>query len=306
MTKKNATIIGYGSQGRAQALNLRDSGWNIEIVLPAYSSKITAVQTDEITLSQNPKLSVANSQFVIMLAPDLKHGTIWNQWLKDALPPHSALLFAHGYSVHYKELQPRADIDVILAAPMCPGPSLRKRYECGGVSAFITSIQNDASGTASARLKTFLLDVTKNQYDEIPSTFVEETETDLFSEQVLTCGGLTHLIMAAFDTLIEAGYNPKIAYYTCLQECRDLAELFANQGLAGAFAKISGVARYGALTRGPTVIDSNTKRAMHKALSQIRSGEFRLELAEANANNSEPTAPWRNHLIEQLHSEIFG
>jgi ketol-acid reductoisomerase len=300
-TQQHVTIFGFGSQGRAQACNLRDSGWDVTVALKPGSKTIDAATSAQFTVTTNLTAAASATPFALMLCPDLAQSALWKDHLEEHLPSEAAIAFAHGYSMHYGGITPRADLDVLLAAPMCPGPALRQRYVDGGDTAFISAIAQNASGYAAARLERFLQAVTKHQYDEIKSSFAEETETDLFSEQALLCGGLSHLMLAVFDTIVAAGYNPKIAYYTCLHESRDLAQLFATKGLGGAFNAISAVARHGALTRGPRIITDTVRTTLAAMMEEIRSGQYAKEVEQTT---TEPTTPWRNHLIEQIHGEV--
>ncbi len=294
------TIYGYGAQGRAQALNVRDSGWDVTVVLRENSSSLARAAHDEIRTSTDCVAATRATQIAVLLIPDTAQPALYNELLAPHLPPHATLIFAHGFNIHYERILPREDLDVLLAAPMCDGIGLREKFCANEIIPIITAIHHDANGAAADTLQSYIGALTKNRCDVIPSTFAAETETDLFSEQVLLCGGLAFLILAVFDTLVAAGYDPKIAYYTALHEPKNLARLFSERGLQDGFANISAVARHGALTRGPRVIDDHVRATLQTILSEIQSGDYARELI---TNPPPAAAPWREHLIERLQAK---
>lgn len=279
---RKATIFGYGTQGRAQALNLRDSGWEMTVVLPAASKSIRVAEDDGMRVETDAAAAAKTAQIAVILAQDSAQPALWDS-IGGHLPKHAAVIFAHGYNIHYKQIVPQADLDVLLVAPLCPGTELRERYVTGSVAPIVTAIHQDASGNARQRLRDYITALSAGRVEEVESTFAEETETDLFIEQVLLCGGLSHLMLAAFEIMTEAGYNPRLAYYNCVHEPAHITKLFSERGLSGAFEKISATARYGALTRGPRIVDENMKRKMREIMEEIKSGHFACEL-KLNSN----------------------
>lgn len=277
----HATIFGYGTQGRAQALNLRDSGWTVTVALRPGSRSLAHAQHDGMTTTTDLITAAQSATLVALLITDQAQAQVWNDVLREHLPQHAALLFAHGYAIHFGAIQPRADLDIILAGPMCPGAELRTRYEAQHTTPIITAVHQDASGQACARLNEYIAGITGNHYDCVEATFAEETETDLFSEQALLCGGLGYLVKAVYDIMRAAGYNQKLAFYTATKEPVNLARLIAEHGVEGMLARISATARYGAQTRGPRVIDAHVRTTLQQILREIQDGSFARELTTA-------------------------
>ncbi|MBI4238445.1 MAG: ketol-acid reductoisomerase [Deltaproteobacteria bacterium] len=282
----HVTIFGYGSQGRAHALNLSESGWDITVVLRPESPSISIAKQDGVEVITDAISTACKTEICALLLPDLAQPELWREVLVTHLPTNSAILFAHGYAIHYGLITPRADLDIILAGPMCPGTELRNRYVARDSVPIVTAIQQDHSGHAAERLRAYVDGITGGRHDVIESTFAEETETDLFSEQALLCGGLGYLVQAVYELLVEAGYNPKLAHYTAMTEPVNLARLIAAHGVDGMLDRISHVARYGARTRGPRIIDTRVRQTLRTILAEIRSGSFQRELAEATKTQS--------------------
>lgn len=282
----HVTLFGYGSQGRAQALNLRDSGWDVTVVLRAGSAALARAAADGVATTTDAVAAARNAECCALLLPDLAQPALWTDVLAAHLPAHAALLFAHGYAIHYRLIAPRPDLDVLLAGPMCPGTELRTRYQERRAVPIVTAIHQDATGRAAARLQAYIDGITGASPDLIPSTFAEETETDLFSEQALLCGGLGALVEAVRTLLVEAGYNPKLARMTAETEPVNLARLIAEHGVEGMLNRISAVARYGARTRGPRVIDDHVRATLRTILDEIRNGSFQRELAATVKSSS--------------------
>lgn len=296
---QHITIFGYGSQGQAQALNLRDSGWAVTVAVRAGGTSHAKAEADGFAVLTDNIAAARAAHAAAILTSDRAQPELWQQALNEYLPRHAMVVFAHGYNIHYRHILPRPDLHILLAAPMCPGAALRARYRDGGTTPIITALHQDASGTARAWLDGFIRAITDGHVDEIRSSFAEETETNLFVEQALLVGGLSHLIVATFDTMVAAGYNPKLAYYWCLHDLRDLANLFADYGLAEGYARVSRTARHGAMTRGPRVIDDHVRATMQQLLAEVRSGDYDRELQTAE---DLPAATWRQHLLDKLHT----
>lgn len=304
----DVTIVGYGAQGRAQALNARDSGWRVTVALRPESPRIADARAEGLTVCTDWAAAARTAHRIVLLIPDVAQPVLWNSALAPHLPQGACVIFAHGYNIHYRTLQLRADLDIVLAAPLASGETLRGNYCASQPTPIATAVHQDATGTASATAREYASALSRPATQLIATTFAEETETDLFSEQVLSCGGLARMIHTAFETLIAAGYNRELVYYTCLHEMKDLAALFARHGLAGGFARISSTARYGALTRGPRVIGDTVRAAMEQALAEIRDGRFTKELAEEAkqgfAHTEALLKKLQSHLIETLHRNL--
>lgn len=274
----HATIFGYGTQGRSQALNLRDSGWVVTVALRPESRSLAHAQQDGMTTTTDLTSAARTATLVALLITDQAQAQVWSDILRAHLPTHATLLFAHGYAVHYRMIEPRADLDIVLAGPMCPGSELRERYLTQQITPIIRAVHQDTSGRARERLDEYIAGITGNHSDLVEATFAEETETDLFSEQALLCGGLGYLVKAVYDIMRAAGYNEKLAFYTATKEPVNLARLIADHGVDGMFARISATARYGAQTRGPRVIDAHVRTTLQQILREIQDGRFATEL----------------------------
>jgi ketol-acid reductoisomerase len=304
--KKPIVIFGFGAQGRAHALNLQDSGMNITICLPESSLSIADVKSSNFDLITDPQEAAKKAEIAIFLVPDQAQKDLYNE-IKDSLPLNSTLIFAHGLSIHYKLIEPREDLDIVLVAPMAHGNAVRTMFlEKTGVPMLIAVGQN-VTGAAWQTAKFYATALGSTEKSTIKTTFAEETETDLFTEQSLICGGLWGLIKSAFETLVEAGYSPEIAYYCCLKEAKIMSEMFANFGILGTFEKISDTARFGALSRGPRVIDKHVKEQMKEVLNEIRDGRFIDELEkelEGSEKTKEMMKSLSKHQLELMHKKI--
>jgi len=268
---KNSTIavLGYGSQGHAQAQNMRDSGLNVVIGLRSGSS--SAAQAREAGFEvRSPADASTRADIIQILAPDTVQADLYNESIKPGLKPGKALVFSHGFNIHYDLITPPVDVDVYMVAPKGPGHLVRRVYtEGGGVPALI-AIHQDATGNARKRALAHASGVGGGRAGILETTFKDETETDLFGEQSVLCGGLTALIMAGFETLTEAGYDPDIAYFECLHEVKLITDLIYEGGIARMRYSISDTAEYGDLTRGPRLIDASVKARMKEVLSEIQ------------------------------------
>jgi ketol-acid reductoisomerase len=269
-------VIGYGSQGHAHALNLRDSGVDVEVGLREGSSSWTTAEQAGLT-ARTISEAVAGAQVVSMLLPDQVQPQVYERDVSPALDPAAALLFAHGFNVHYGRIKPAASHDVIMVAPKGPGHIVRRLYEQGYGTPALVAVAQDASGHALELALAYGAAIGAGRAGMIETTFMEETETDLFGEQAVLCGGVTELIRLGFETLVEAGYQPEIAYYECLHELKLIVDLIYEGGLAGMRHSVSDTAEYGDLTRGPRVVDGHVRENMRKLLSEIREGSFAEE-----------------------------
>ncbi len=272
--QKEICIIGYGSQGHAHALNLRDSGVkNITIALRKGSASINKAEKDGFKVLDVDQ-AVKKSDICMILVPDELQADLYNDHLKENLKKGSSLLFAHGLAIHFQLISARDDLDVFMIAPKGPGHTVRSQYVDGGGVPCLLAINQDASGNALELGLSYASAIGGGRSGIIKTTFKEECETDLFGEQAVLCGGLTALIQTGFETLVEAGYSPEMAYFECLHEVKLIVDLIYEGGIANMRYSISNTAEYGDLTRGPRVINENVKKEMGKILKEIQSGKF--------------------------------
>jgi len=304
---RRVAVLGFGAQGRAQALNLRDSGVRLVVGLREDSAHRRACKGEGITVLA-PQAAAAECDVCVMLVPDEAQPRLYEEVLQPVLRPGAALLFAHGYNIHYRRLVPRRDLDVIMVAPLGIGEQVRRQYELGrGVPALL-AVHQDASGQAGAVAGAYAAANGHARAAVFETSFAEETETDLFAEQAVLCGGLGQLITAAFETLTEAGYPEEIAYFCCLHEVKLIADLVQSRGIAGMRRSISSTAAFGDATRGPRVIGAESRSAMREMLAEIRDGRFAAEL-DAEMKAGAPTlAAWRAaaeaHPLESVGERI--
>jgi ketol-acid reductoisomerase len=279
---KTVAIIGYGSQGHAHSLNLKDSGVNVVVGLRPESASVAKAKEHGLTVL-DPAAAAAAADVVMVLVPDEQHGKVWDE-IKGGIEPGNLLLTAHGFSILYGLIDPPQDIDVALVAPKGPGHMVRRQYLEGSGVPGLVGIHQDATGTAQKVALAYAKGIGCTRAGVFETTFKEETETDLFGEQAVLCGGASELVQAGFETLVEAGYNPQMAYFECLHELKLIVDLMYEKGLAGMRYSISNTAEYGDLTRGKRVITDDTRAAMKQILSEIQSGAFAREwIAENNA-----------------------
>ena len=272
--EKEICIIGYGSQGHAHALNLKDSGVkNIKIALRSGSISIKKAKEDGFVV-QEVKEAVKTADVCMILVPDELQADLYNDYLFNNLKKNSSLLFAHGLSIHFKLIVPREDLDVFMIAPKGPGHTVRGQYLTGAGVPCLLAIHQDASGNALELGLSYASAIGGGRSGIIQTTFKEECETDLFGEQAVLCGGLTALIQSGFETLVEAGYSPEMAYFECLHEVKLIVDLIYEGGIANMRYSISNTAEYGDLTRGPRVINAEVKKEMRKILDEIQTGKF--------------------------------
>ncbi|MEO5974132.1 MAG: ketol-acid reductoisomerase [Ilumatobacteraceae bacterium] len=306
---KKVAIIGYGSQGHAHALNLKESGVDVVVGLRQGSSSKSKAESAGLRV-----LSIADAakfaDVIMMLAPDTEQKKIYEESIQPNLVAGKALAFAHGFNIRFNRIEPPAGVDVIMIAPKGPGHLVRRTYtEGGGVPALI-AVSQDATGMAKALAMSYAEAIGAARAGVIETTFPEETETDLFGEQVVLCGGLTSLIMAGYETLVEAGYQPEMAYFECLHEVKLIVDLMYEEGIAGMRYSISDTAEYGDVSRGPRIINADTKKEMRKILDEIQSGKFADEwIAESDSGRkrfAEMRNAGKNHPIEKVGAQLRG
>lgn len=270
---RRIAIVGYGNQGRAQALNLRDSGITPIIALPEGSASKARAATDGFDVMTARK-ACAEADLVVMLAADEDHRRIYEDEVEPALRPGAAILFAHGLSVHFKLIVPRPDLDIVLVAPKGPGTAVRAEYEAGSGLIALFAVAQDATGGAEALALSYACAIGSGRVGILPTSFAEECEADLFNEQAVLWGAIPELIHAGFETLVEAGFAPEIAYFECLTEVKLLADLIEARGIAGMQRAISNTAEFGALKGGTRIINSETRTEMRRILREVRNGNF--------------------------------
>jgi len=278
---KTVAIIGYGSQGHAHANNLKDSGVKVLVGLRAGSASTAKAEKAGLTVKSIEEATAA-ADVVMVLAPDEHQKALYETQLEPNLKQGAALAFAHGFNIHYGAITPRADLDVIMIAPKAPGHTVRSEFVKGGGIPDLIAIEQDASGNAKAISLSYASAIGGGRTGVIETTFKDETETDLFGEQAVLCGGATALVQAGFETLVEAGYAPEMAYFECLHELKLIVDLMFEGGIANMRYSISNTAEYGDLTRGPRIITDQTKVEMRKILTEIQNGEFAREFINEN------------------------
>jgi ketol-acid reductoisomerase len=297
---KTVAIIGYGSQGHAHALNLKDSGVAVVVGLREDSSSVAAAR--EHGLEVLPVVEAASrGDLVMMLTPDELHHDIWENEVRDGIAAGDMLLFGHGFSIHYGEVVPPAGVDVGMVAPKGPGHLVRRQFTEGSGVPGLIAVAQDATGNARALALAYARGIGCTRGGVIETTFKDETETDLFGEQAVLCGGASELVQAGFQTLVEAGYDPEMAYFECLHELKLIADLMYEKGLAGMRFSISNTAEYGDYTRGKRVITEETRAAMREILKEIQSGDFAREWIAENRAGQESFKRMR---AEQADSEV--
>jgi len=283
---KTVAIIGYGSQGHAHALNLKDSG--VSVVVGLREDSASVAQAREQGLEVLPVVEAASrGDLVMILAPDELHHQVWENDVRDGIAAGNMLLFGHGFSVHYKEVEPPADVDVALVAPKGPGHLVRRQFTEGSGVPGLIAVHQDSSGNARALALAYAKGIGCTRGGVIETSFKDETETDLFGEQAVLCGGASELVQAGFQTLVEAGYDPEMAYFECLHELKLIADLMYEKGLAGMRFSISNTAEYGDYTRGKRVVTEETRANMKQILKEIQSGDFAREWIAENRAGQE-------------------
>ena len=273
LSGKTVAVLGYGSQGHAHALNLKESGVDVVVGLRKNSSSWSKAENAGLKVVETGEAAKLG-RIIMVLVPDQDQVTVYDNDIKPNLTAGKSLVFAHGFNIHFNQIVAPKDIDVFMVAPKGPGHLVRRVFcEGGGVPCLIAVYQN-ASGKAKERSLAYARGIGGTRAGVIETTFEEETETDLFGEQAVLCGGVSELIKAGFETLVDAGYQPEIAYFECLHELKLIVDLFYEGGLAGMYSSVSDTAEYGGMTRGPKVIDEETKQRMKKILTDVQNGTF--------------------------------
>ncbi len=303
---RKVAIIGYGSQGHAHANNLKDSG--IDVVVGLRHGSPSRVKAEAAGLAVfEVEDAVRQADLVMMLAPDERMGAIYQEQVEDSLRPGATLAFAHGFNIHFGYITPRKDIDVIMIAPKGPGHLVRSTYEKGAGVPCLVAVHQDM-GDAEAIAVAYASAIGGGRAGIIKTTFKEETETDLFGEQAVLCGGATALVQAGFETLVEAGYAPEMAYFECLHELKLIVDLMYEGGIADMRYSISNTAEFGDMTRGPRLVNEQVKAEMKKILTEIQSGEFAREWMDENASGGkrfpELRDQARKHPIEEVGERL--
>ncbi len=306
---RKVAVIGYGSQGHGHALNLKESGVDVRVGLRAGSASVAKAESQGLRVLPIDE-AAAEADVIMILAPDTEQKRIYDESIAPHMTPGKALAFAHGFNVRFGRIAAPAGVDVIMIAPKGPGHLVRRTYtEGGGVPALI-AVEQDATGNAKALALSYADAIGGTRAGVIETTFPEETETDLFGEQVVLCGGLTSLVQAGFETLVDAGYAPEMAYFECLHEVKLIVDLMYEEGIAGMRYSISDTAEYGDLTRGPRIITDATKAEMKTILDEIQSGQFADEwVAESESGRANYKAlqeKGRQHPIEEVGATLRG
>lgn len=302
--KRKVAIIGYGSQGHAHACNLKDSGVNVTVALRPGSASAKKAKNAGLKVKTVPE-AVAAADLVMILTPDEFQSRLYRDEVEPNLKKGATLAFAHGFSIHYNQIVPRADLDVIMIAPKAPGHTVRSEFVKGGGIPDLIAVFQDASGKARELALSYASAIGGGRTGIIETTFKDETETDLFGEQAVLCGGAVELVKAGFETLTEAGYAPEMAYFECLHELKLIVDLMYEGGIANMNYSISNNAEYGEYVTGPKVINAQSKAAMKKCLDNIQNGNYAKRfILEGQANYPEMTACRRNNAAHQI--EVVG
>jgi len=307
LDSKTVAILGYGSQGHAHAQNLRDSGVAVVVGLRPGSDSVAKARDAGFEVLEVAE-AASRGDVVMVLLPDEKHGEVWREQIADGIAPGKLLLFGHGFSVHYGEIEPPPEVDVALVAPKGPGHLVRRQYTEGSGVPGLLAIHQDATGTARNLALAYARGIGCTRGGVIETTFKDETETDLFGEQAVLCGGVTELVRAGYETLVDAGYDPRLAYFECLHELKLIVDLMYEKGITGMRYSISNTAEYGDLTRGPRIISAETRQAMKDVLGEIQSGAFAREWIAENRAGQENFQRMRSeqadHQIEREGKQL--
>jgi ketol-acid reductoisomerase len=300
---KTVAILGYGSQGHAHALNLKDSGVDVVVGLRPDSSsraKAEAAGLEVLNIAD----AASRGDVVMILLPDEKQAEVWEAEIADGIALGNLLLFAHGFAIHFEQIVPPAGVDVGMVAPKGPGHLVRRQYEEGRGVPCLMAVQQDATGSAHALVLAYACGIGGGRAAVIETTFKDECETDLFGEQAVLCGGASELVRAGFETLVEAGYDPRLAYFECLHELKLIADLMYEKGIQGMRYSISNTAEYGDMTRGKRVIGEESRAAMKEILGEIQSGAFAREWIAENRAGGENLSRMReegaSHEVEKI------
>lgn len=304
LENRRVAVIGYGSQGHAQALNLRDSGIDVVMGLRAHGESWAKAEAAGLSVMSVTE-AVRVADLVVMLIPDESIAESYTAEVEPAIREGAALVFAHGFNIHYRQVAPRSDLDVFMVAPKAPGHTVRSTYSKGGGVPALIAVEQDASGTAKAMALAYASAIGCGKAGIIETDFREETETDLFGEQVVLCGGAVELVKCGFEVLVEAGYSPELAYFECLHELKLIVDLLYEGGISTMNYSISNNAEFGEYITGPKIITADTKQAMHQALSFIQDGSYAKEfILESKAGN--PLLTSRRNQLKRHQIEIVG
>src|SRR3954447_12434899 len=304
---KTVAILGYGSQGHAHALNLKDSGVDVVVGLREGSSSADKAQGDGLRVESIAE-AASQGDLVMVLLPDEKQAEVWEAEISDGIAPGNLLLFAHGFSIHFEQIEPSPEVDVGMVAPKGPGHLVRRQFVEGNGVPGLIAVHQDASGDAHELVLAYAKGIGCTRAGAIETTFKEETETDLFGEQAVLCGGVTELVRAGYETLVEAGYDSRLAYFECLHELKLIVDLMYEKGITGMRYSISNTAEYGDLTRGKRIIGEPTREAMKQILGEIQSGALAKEWIAENKAGQENFQRMReqgkNHQVETVGKEL--
>ncbi len=304
---KTVAIIGYGSQGHAHALNLRDSG--VSVIVGLHEGSKSRAKAEAEGLSVYPVTeAAARADIIMMLTPDTMQAAIYNESIAPNLKPGNTLMFAHGFNIRYGQIKPPAPVDVSMVAPKAPGHRVREVFREGAGTPALIAVEQDASGRAKAQALAYAKALGCTRAGVIETTFAEETETDLFGEQVVLCGGVTALVRAGFETLVKAGYQPEIAYFECLHELKLIVDLMYQGGLSYMWYSVSDTAEHGGYTAGSRIITAETREEMAHILAEIQDGTYARNWIKENQEGrpwfNEQRAKERSHMIEQIGKEL--
>ena len=304
---KTVAILGYGSQGHAHALNLKDSGVDVVVGLRDGSASADKARADGLRVASVAD-AASEGDVVMVLLPDEQQAAVWEAEIADGVAPGNLLMFAHGFSIHFEQIDPGPEVDVGMVAPKGPGHLVRRQFVEGNGVPGLIAIHRDSTGEARDMVLAYAKGIGCTRAGVIETSFKDETETDLFGEQAVLCGGVSELVRAGYETLVEAGYDPRLAYFECLHELKLIVDLMYEKGITGMRYSISNTAEYGDLTRGKAVIGAPTREAMKKILGDIQSGDFAREwIAENKAgqeNFQRMRAEQQNHQIEREGKEL--
>nr|ART38162.1 F230 [uncultured bacterium] len=304
---KKVTILGYGSQGHAHALNLKESGVDVRVGLRESSTSVAKAKNAGLTVL-SPEQAVREADVVMVLVPDEHQAQLYTDVIAANLKQGGALAFAHGFNIHFGQIDPRADLDVFMIAPKGPGHLVRNTYTQGGGVPCLIAVHQDVSGSARNTALAYASAIGGGRAGVIETNFREETETDLFGEQAVLCGGTSALVMAGFETLVEAGYAPEMAYFECLHELKLIVDLMYEGGIANMRYSISNTAEYGDFTRGPRIVTDETKAEMRRILKEIQTGQFARDFIAENRAGAPMLKAMRRlgqeHPIEQVGGKL--
>jgi ketol-acid reductoisomerase len=304
---KTIAILGYGSQGHAHALSLRDSGCEVVVGLRQGSSSRAEAEAEGLVVLDVAE-AASRGDVVMVLLPDEKQAEVWEAEIRDGIAPGNLLMFAHGFSIQFGQIEPPPEVDVGMVAPKGPGHLVRRQFAEGRGVPCLIAVHRDATGEARDLVLAYAKGIGGTRAGVIETTFKDECETDLFGEQAVLCGGATELVRAGFETLVEAGYDPRLAYFECLHELKLIVDLMYEKGIQGMRHSISNTAEYGDMTRGKRVITEETRKAMRGLLDDIQSGEFAREWIAENRAGAESFQRMREeasrHEVEQVGKQL--